>query len=172
MSESKGEGPGSSKGDLLARGPEVGVAALLVAIALLVIKDSIRVGIGWADDGPRAGYFPFYIGVILLATSGFVLVTHLLAWRRSTALFAEHAQLRMVVAVLLPMIVYAAAIFGLGIYLASALLIGYFMRRYGKYGWSVTTVVSVAVPLFFFLIFERWFLVPLPKGPIERALGF
>jgi hypothetical protein len=30
----------------------------------------------------------------------------------------------------------------------------------------------VGVPLFFFIVFERWFLVPLPKGPIENLLGF
>jgi putative tricarboxylic transport membrane protein len=29
---------------------------------VLVLVDSLRVGIGWADDGPRSGYFPFYIG--------------------------------------------------------------------------------------------------------------
>jgi putative tricarboxylic transport membrane protein len=32
--------------------------------------------------------------------------------------------------------------------------------------------VGIAVPLFFFVLFERWFLVPLPKGPLEAMLGF
>ena len=57
------------------------VAALLVAVALLVIADSLRVGIGWADDGPRSGYFPFYIGLLLLASSGSVLISTQLRWR-------------------------------------------------------------------------------------------
>jgi len=52
------------------RGPELAVAGFLFAIALLVITDSLRVGIGWADDGPRAGYFPFYIGLLLAGSSG------------------------------------------------------------------------------------------------------
>jgi putative tricarboxylic transport membrane protein len=30
----------------------------------------------------------------------------------------------------------------------------------------------VGVPVVTFLIFEKWFLVPLPKGPIEEYLGF
>ena len=59
-----------------------------------------------------------------------------------------------------------------GIYVASALLIGYFMRRHGRFGWVKTVIVSVGVPLVFFLVFERWFLVPLAKGPIEQMLGF
>lgn len=171
MSEHDGDAPVSSK-EVLSRGPELAVAGLLAAIAVLVIKDSLRVGIGWADDGPRAGYFPFYIGLLLLATSGYVLVTQLLTWGKSSGVFAERHQLELVVAVLVPMVVYAAVIYGLGIYVASMLLIGYFMRRYGKYGWGKTAAVSIGVPLVFFLIFERWFLVPLPKGPLERALGF
>jgi hypothetical protein len=70
------------------------------------------------------------------------------------------------------MTVYIIAMVWLGIYLPSALLIGYFMRRYGKFGWLSAVSVSLAVPVAFFVVFERWFLVPLPKGPIENLLGF
>ena len=153
------------------RWPELGVAAFLMLLAVLVIVDSIRVGTGWADDGPRSGYFPFYIGSLLLLSSGWIFVSRLLRWSRDRTVFAERSQLALVLAVLLPMCVYVALIFPLGIYLPSALLIGYFMRRYGGYGWPALVGVSVAVPLVFFAVFERWFLVPLPKGPIEHLLG-
>ena len=69
---------------LRTRGPELAVAALLLAISALVITDSLRVGIGWADDGPRAGYFPFYIGLLLAASSACVLVAQLGRWARDT----------------------------------------------------------------------------------------
>ncbi len=154
------------------RGPELVVAALLMVVACLVIKDSLRVGIGWADDGPRSGYFPFYIGLLLLGSSGTVFLSTLLKWRTKAAIFAEREQLATVYAMLVPMTVYILAMVWLGIYLPSALLIGYFMRRYGKFGWLPTSSVSIAVPLAFFIVFERWFLVPLPKGPIETWLGF
>ncbi len=159
------------KPSLKLRGPEVGVAALLAAIALLVIADSLRVGIGWADDGPRSGYFPFYIGLFLLAASLAVMIPILLQWRETTAVFAEHAQLRTVFAMLLPMVVYVGGIAGLGIYVSSFLLISYFMRQHGTYRWPSTLAVAAGVPVAFFLVFERWFLVPLPKGPIEQWLG-
>ncbi len=154
------------------RWPEAAVAAVLAAIGVLVIVDSVRVGTGWADDGPRSGYFPFYIGCLLVASSGWVLLNQLRRWARDDGVFAEKAQLKQVVAIGLPMIVHVALIYPLGIYVASVLLIGYFMRRYGGYGWPLTALVSVGVPLVFFLVFERWFLVPLPKGPLERMLGF
>jgi hypothetical protein len=156
---------------LARRWPELLVAALLMALGGLVIADSLRVGIGWADDGPRSGYFPFYIGLALVGASAWTALSQLMRWRRLDA-FAEHAQLRSVGAILLPMVVYVGAIKLLGIYVASAVLIGYFMLRHGSHRVVTTAAVAVGVPLFFFAIFERWFLVPLPKGPIEALLGF
>jgi len=153
------------------RWPELGVALLLVALAGLVIKDSLRVGIGWGDDGPRSGYFPFYIGLGLLSSAGWVALKQLLRWR-SHELFAERAQIVSVWAILWPMAIYIGLIFGLGIYVSSALLIAYFMLRHGKHGAALTAAVSLGVPLFFFGVFERWFLVSLPKGPLEAYFGF
>ncbi|KQV91762.1 tripartite tricarboxylate transporter TctB family protein [Rhizobacter sp. Root1221] len=153
------------------RWPEAIVSAALVGAAALVIVDSLRVGNGWADDGPQSGYFPFYIGVLLLLSSGTVLVKTLLRWRGENPVFADRTQLGRVLAVLVPMTVYVGAIWLLGIYVSSFTLIGYFMRRHGKYGWPVTGLVSAAVPLVVYLVFERWFLVLLPKGPLENLLG-
>ncbi len=154
------------------RGPEAGVALFLMVLAGLVIYDSLRVGAGWGDDGPKSGYFPFYIGLILFASSGWVLLTQLLRWSRDHEIFVGRAQLRDVFAMLWPITVYVALIAFIGIYVASAALIAWFMLRHGKYRWVVSLPVAVAVPLLFFLVFERWFLVPLPKGPLERLLGF
>ncbi len=153
------------------RGPEIGVALFMLLLAGLVIADSLRVGIGWADDGPRAGYFPFYIGLLLAGSSGWVLLTQLRRWSADTDEFATRQQIGLVVSVLVPMMLYVALIFALGIYIASAVLIGYFMFRHGKYRAVVALPVATGVPLFFFAVFEKWFLVPLPKGPLERLLG-
>jgi hypothetical protein len=153
------------------RGPEAGVAAFLLAIGALVVADSLRVGTGWGDDGPRSGYFPFYIGLMLMASSGFVLLRQLLTWSAPGPEFARRSQLASVLAVFVPMVVYVALIAGIGIYVASLLLIGYFMRRHGGYRWGPVAAVSVGVPLVVFLVFERWFLVLLPKGPLEHLFG-
>lgn len=154
------------------RGPEVGVAVFLLAIGALVVADSLRVGIGWADDGPRSGYFPFYVGLFLIGSSGWTLLRALIGRSPLKGEFATREQIGLVFAVLVPMVVYVALIAGLGIYVASFMLISYFMKRHGKYGWPITAAVAAAVPIAFFLLFERWFLVLLPKGPLERALGF
>jgi putative tricarboxylic transport membrane protein len=163
---------GGQGGGLLRRGPEAGVALLLLAFGLIVIYDSLRVGIEWADDGPRAGYFPFFIGAILAFSSGWNLVRTMLAWRRETAIFSAWSELRDVAAMAVPMTIFIAAVPWLGLYVPGALLIGYFMRRHGSFGWLTTVAVAIGTPIVFFLVFERWFLVPLAKGPLEAWLGF
>ena len=152
--------------------PEAGVAALLLAGGAIVIYDSLRVGIEWADDGPKAGYFPFFIGILLCFAAGWTLVTTLIGWSRETKVFSQWSELRDVAAMLVPTTVFIAAIPWLGLYVPGTLLIGYFMKRHGDFSWITTILVSLGVPVAFFLIFERWFLVPLAKGPVEAWLGF
>jgi putative tricarboxylic transport membrane protein len=152
------------------RWPELLVALTLAAAAVLVIVDSLRIGVGWADDGPKSGYFPFYIGIGLLASASWIAVQQLLNWRREGE-FAARGQLASVWAILWPMVIYVGIVATLGFYVGSLVLIAYFMRRHGKHGVALTAAVSIGVPLACFLVFERWFLVPLPKGPLEAMLG-
>ena len=150
---------------------DVAVALLFVAVGVLVTADSYRIGAGWADDGPQAGYFPFYVGLMLIASG---LITAVLSLRRDAVwhkIFATREELGRVFDVLLPTAVYVVAIFLLGIYLSSAAFIGWFMVRHGRFRAAITLPVAIGVPLLFFMLFERWFLVPLPKGPIEQMLG-
>jgi len=153
------------------RSVEVGVAAFMALLALIGIYGSIKVGIGWGDEGPRAGFFPFYVCLVVLISCAINLIS-VLNTPGKGRLFAEWGQIRQVLSVLVPTIIYVGLIPFLGIYVSSALLIAFFMRLFGQYGWVVTAAVAVAVPILTFLMFETWFLVPLPKGPIENMLGF
>jgi hypothetical protein len=173
MQESNSHEPVASEArSVSVRWPEVLAALLLMGIAALVITDSLRVGAGWAEDGPRAGYFPFYIGLILMASSTWILISQLRKWSGTNAEFADREQLGRVVSIFIPMVVFVAGIAFVGIYVASAALIAYFMFRYGRNKPWLIALVSIGVPLLLFAVFERWFLVPLPKGPLEQLLGF
>ena len=92
---------------------EAGITLLIALVGVIVIIGSIKAGINWGAEGPRAGFFPFYIGIF----------------------------------------------------------IGWFMRWLGKYPWLVVLAVALGMPIVTYFIFERWFLVPLPKGPVEEWLG-
>jgi putative tricarboxylic transport membrane protein len=153
------------------RSVEIGVAIFIAAFALVVIVGSIQAGIGWGDEGPKAGFFPFYVGLVILISS-VVNLRGILQQRDDGGLFAEWGQLRQVLALLIPTAIYVALIPWIGIYIASMLLIAVFMRWLGRYGWGMVAAIAIGVPLATFLIFEKWFLVPLPKGPVEAVLGF
>lgn len=155
------------------RWPELLVALFLFAVGLIAVKDSLRIGIGWEEgEGPAAGYFPFYIGCILLASSGWILVGALIKFSKPHPQFASWVELKSVMQMLVPLTIYIIAVVYLGLYLSSFVLIAYFMKVHGKFGVIGTAVTSIGVPLAAFMLFERWFLVPLPKGPIEQMLGF
>lgn len=150
---------------------ELSLASLFAAGGVLAIVEGQRLGNGWDFDGPQAGYFPFWIGILLVAAS---LVNFLNALRRNRdgQLFVSWQRLFLVLQVLVPAVIYGVAIFYVGIYVASAALVLWFMRGLGGFSLRQAVPVAAALVLLAFFVFEIWFLVPLPKGPVEQALGF
>ena len=149
---------------------EIVVAALFLLLGAIVVWDSVRLGASWASDGPEAGYFPFYIGLLVCISAAINLGAAALK-KGESRVFVGVEQLKLVLAVLIPSLAYVALVDWLGIYVASMLFIAFFMRWLGKYPWWKVAAVSVGNSVAFFLIFEVWFKVPLPKGPVENLLG-
>lgn len=168
--ENAAVGQHSASGGLTRRSVELVVAVCLTVLAIVLALDNLKIGAGWGDDGPQAGYFPLRIaiGVALCGVGVF--------WNafreRSDELFVTWEQLRRVMQVLVPLLVYVAAIPWLGIYVASTIFIACFMKFAGHYPlWkSVLTAVITNVAMFY--IFEMQFAVPLPKGPLEAWFGY
>jgi hypothetical protein len=152
------------------RAVEIGVAALVFLFGAVVLLDSFRLGARWGEDGPQPGYFPFYVGLLICFASVIVLVRALGDPSLATKSFVSRESLKKILTVLVPTAVYVALVKYLGLYVASALYIAYFMWRLGNYPWIKIVPVAVGVSVVFFLIFETWFQVPLPKGPLEAAL--
>jgi hypothetical protein len=150
---------------------ELAVAALLFALGLIVIIDSIRLGHTWGPDGPRAGYFPFYVGLLICIATGVTFVRAFGDRAKAGKAFVTRGALKQVMRMLVPSIVYVILVKPIGIYVASTLFIAYFMRWLGRYRWPVAIGVAVAVSAVFYGLFEVWFKVPLPKGPLEAWLG-
>ena len=156
-------------------------AAVLFAIGVVVVADSLRLGAGWGSDGPKSGFFPFWLSVLLLVVTAAIAVQ---AWRRGPGKqFVTRAQLVPVGKVIAPMVVFVLLTGGVklgdvslvpavGLYVAAALYLAFYMRWVGHHGWLTVVLVAVAIPVVTFFVFEIWFLVPMPKGPLEAALGF
>jgi putative tricarboxylic transport membrane protein len=152
------------------RAVDLATAWVLILFGGVVVLDSMRIGIGWGTDGPRSGFFPFWLGVILILAS---LTIGLQAWRRSTAKpFVTRDQLGPVLKVLWPATAMVILIKPLGLYVAAALYMGFYMRWVGRHGWLAVVLCAIGVSLLTFVVFEMWFLVPMPKGPLEAWLGY
>ena len=165
-------GDGDSRAAFRQKGAELAVAALFFAIGCVVIYDSTRLGIGWQEThGPRPGYFPFYVGLLICIASVINVASALRLKGERNKTFVEVGQLKLVLTVLVPTAIYAALVTWIGIYLSSVLFIGFFMRWLGKYAWWKVATVSLATVAVFYVVFEIWFKVPLPKGPLEALVG-
>jgi hypothetical protein len=150
---------------------EIGVAIATALFGVIVIIGSLQVGIGWGLEGPKAGFLPFYFGLLIVGSS-FVNLWNSYREADYKAVFASWGQLYSVMSVVVPTAFYVVAVPYTGIYVASILLIAFFMRWIGKYSWAKVVPLAIGVPLVCFIVFERYFLVSLPKGPIEEWLGF
>ena len=149
-------------------------AAIVFVIGAVVVVQARALGAGWTSDGPGAGYFPFYIGLILCVSALGVIWQSRAAKTRDEDSFVDRVQLRRVLSVLLPAAVYVLAITFLGLYVASAFYIALFMIVLGKYSPLKSVLLAVMVIAVFFVMFEVWFKVPLYKGTLEplRFLGY
>jgi putative tricarboxylic transport membrane protein len=151
---------------------EIIVSLLLLALALTLGYDNWRTGIGWDSTGPQAGYFPFYLAVILGAASLFGLVKAAASRDLARKSFVTRAQFRRVMAVFAPTLAFCVVTQFLGIYVASFLLIAGFMRLVGKIAWWKSLLTAVVFSAIMFVTFDLVFDVIMPKGPLEAAFGY
>lgn len=150
---------------------ELAVALVIFVFGAIVVFDSARIGAQWGEDGPQGGYFPFYIGLLTCLSAVIVFAKAAFDAARARKAFVTTHQLSMVLKLFIPTVVFVGLIELVGMYAASTIFIAFFMIWLGKYSWVKAVPVAVAVNLALFLLFEVWFKVPLPKGPIEAAFG-
>ncbi len=150
------------------------VSAALMIVAAVVMVASYRLGSGWAKDvGPDSGYFPFYVSLFMFVASAVTFVQHAIAQRSDgEGSFLARGELVMVLSILIPMTIFVVLSLYIGIYISTFLFITFFMMWHGRYSLYKTIPIAVLVPIALFIIFEIWFLVPLPKGPFEAWLGY
>ncbi len=151
---------------------ELIVAAIFLCIGVVICYDSSRLGYGWSSDGPKAGYFPFRLGLILIVCASVIIGQTLWRYRKLRGNFIEPEQVRPVMTVLIPTAIYVLGIEYLGIYVASSIFVALFMVFIGRFSWWKSLTVGVVMSLVAFWVFEKKFLVPLPKGPLETWLGY
>jgi hypothetical protein len=168
---SDGEGPDGPR-LVSTRTMDIVVALLFIGASAVVITDSLRLGKGWVElEGPQAGYFPFYIGLIMAVASTINLVRAVFDTKSGERTFTTRPALFKVLAVLVPLAVYVVAVWLIGIYVSSAVYIALFMWYFGNYPLWRGALIGVAIAAVFVMMFEVWFLVPLHKGELDNLIG-
>jgi hypothetical protein len=151
---------------------EIVIALLLLALAATLGWDNWRTGIGWDSTGPQPGYFPFYLSVILAGASLYGLVAAIVSRADAQKTFVTQAQLRRVMAVFVPTLLFCLVTQFLGLYVASFLLISGFMRLVGKIALWKSLATAFIFTAIMFVTFDIVFDVIMPKGPLEAAFGY
>jgi hypothetical protein len=155
------------------RAMDIITALLFMVVGLVVMVGSIKLGASWGSDGPEAGYFPFYISLIILLSSAVTLYqAAVVDKKKKTESFVDKESFKQVMAVLLPAVVFVLGVQLIGIYVSSVFYIAIFMVWLGKYPVWKAIVVSVGVSVALYLMFEYWFQVPLPHGSWINPLEF
>jgi len=147
------------------------VSLLLLAFAGLLAFDNWRTGIGWDSTGPQAGYFPFYLSVILGAAAIFGLAKELRAWKETGQAFVNAEQFGRVLQVFLPTLAFCLVTQWLGLYVSSFLLVAGFMMYVGRIAAWKSVLTALLFVLAMFVTFDVAFDVIMPKGPIEAFFG-
>ena len=151
---------------------DVVASLLLIALAVTLGYDNWRTGISWDSTGPQAGYFPFYLAVILAGASLYGLVAAFLSRKEAAETFVTRAQARRVLAVFVPTLLFCLVTQFLGLYVASFVLIAGFMRWVGKIALWKSLLTAFVFTALMFVTFDIAFDVIMPKGPLEAAFGY
>jgi hypothetical protein len=154
------------------RSAEIVTLLLLLSLAMLLAWDNWRTGMSWDSTGPQAGYFPFYLCVVLAAACLWGLVKEFLTRRQPSETFVTRDQLRRVLQVFVPTLLFCLAMQWLGLYVASFLLIAAFMVFVGRISAWKSLVTAFLFSVVMFVTFQIAFDVIMPKGPLEALFGY
>ena len=175
MSDTQPGGAPRDGGDEVAaktRTVEIITLALVLAFSALLMWDNWRTGIDWESTGPKPGYFPFYVALICAGAALYGLVREMFFPPDAHEPFVMRAQLKRVMQVFVPTLAFVPVTQVLGIYVASFLLIAGFMVYVGHIKTWKAVVTAYVFSAVMFLTFEVAFDVIMPKGPLERLMGY
>jgi hypothetical protein len=132
---------------------------------------SLELGVSWSDHGPEPGYFPFYVGLLLILASVGNAILTVVKLRGSTEIFIEREQVIRLAGFIIPMLAFVVVTVLLGLYVGATLYLFYIAWRQGRYNPLMSFALGAGFAVALYVVFEILFKVPLHKGPLEQMLG-
>jgi putative tricarboxylic transport membrane protein len=154
------------------RQADIVFALCLFVLAGLVAWESLALNIGWGINGPEGGFFPFWLAVGLGLCS--LVILGQAVWHAAPALhkpLVAPGGWGPLLTVAIPAIAMVALSECIGLYPATALYLAFYMRWVGRHRWPLVLAVSICLPLGSYFLFDKWFMIPMPKGLWGEHLG-
>ena len=142
-------------------------AAVFVVIAAVAMFDSRRGALIGATNDPGgigSGFYPFWSAFVMGGAALALLIRTAVTPQPALGPFTGRASVIAVLKLVVPMVVYVYAVAWFGLYIATALYMGFFARFIGRYRWLAVAAVAIVIPAVMYLTFERGFRVTLPKS--------
>lgn len=143
-------------------------SAVLAALSVYLMIKSTELPIGWIQgEGPGGGAFSFWLGLVMLICSVLIFARNLMglsAEGKSREIFVDSESARLILTVSASLGGMILIMQVLGVYVAVPLFLMFYLRHLGKHSWRKVLTISLATPVFTFILFEKLLLILLPKG--------
>jgi len=136
--------------------------AVLLVSGVAFSAGALRYYTYWGPDGPGSAFLPFWLGVIMAALAGWLLVGALRSRDPGAAWLPRGEGLRRLALVLGIMAAFVALLKYVGMILGTALFLIILMRVLDRNPWPLTLAVAAATAGLNYLVFTYWLRVPFP----------
>ncbi len=145
---------------------DIMVALILLGIGLLIGFDSWRLGNGWGMEGPKAGFFPFLMALLVIGGSAMVIRQAVKGTSsvKGSQPFVPPGAMKPVLIVIIPAIGMVLLTELVGLYVAAMIYLTGYIRFAGGFRWRTVLLVGILTPLACYFSFEKLFLIPMPQG--------
>ena len=140
---------------------DIAAVALGLAMAALALSEALGLPIGTLRS-PGQGFFPLWLGVLLLALSLVLLAQTLRA--RAAARPRDDSRIGQVVGLVAALAVYTAVLEAIGYPIATFFLVLYMVKITHPQRWPLALGISLLAAGGSYLLFAVWLKVPLPPG--------
>lgn len=150
----------------------VAIGLILVSLGVAWKATELPVGI-LPKEGPGGGFLPFWLSLGIAAVALMVLIQSLVSSRRDKSatagagVFMNREGLGDLLRVGLPGMLMILLIGVISVYFSAALFIFYCLFLVGEHNLKTSLGVSIGVPVVVYYIFEKFLIIPLPKGYAE-----
>ena len=150
------------------RNGEIITAGVLALLSIYLMYEASKNGIGYVQGtGPAGGFWPFWLSVGMLVSTGFIALNWLRRaspQSRSDEPVLDAYGRKMFLLVGGGIIGFVALIDIISMYGAIAVFLIYYLRFLGRHTWLLTLTFAIIAPIALFFFFEGLMRISMPTG--------